>query len=161
MKIDRLAIQDLAKAFSRPIGTLLALAPNNDPFYLGEARMRGAEWFAALYHEHQFGRGVHLRRIHYRLISQETPVLRPTAEPYENTEECWAALCLASKDARYAGLVSIGDFVDRRNPAPTLRLADTPQASSVEIIDGSLSSFCELALAAAESNEFPPLSERF
>ncbi len=39
----------------------------------------------------------------------------PNGKPYENTEECWGVLNLASKAARYLRLVDPGAFVDRRN----------------------------------------------
>jgi hypothetical protein len=122
--VDWHAIQDLATAHERPLATLLALKCKNDPFYLGEARWRDAEWFAALYREHGFGRGVHLRRIHYRLVSQERPIQLPLGGDYINTMECWGAHCAAAKDARYARLVDANDFIDQRNPEADVRLPD-------------------------------------
>jgi hypothetical protein len=112
MKIDYAAIQTMASELKRPIASLLALSDGNDPHYLTPGRMHKAEWFAALYREHDFSAGVHLRRIHYRLVSQEEPVAMPSGEPYENTEHCWKILSGASKDARYAGLVDVTDFTD-------------------------------------------------
>ena len=67
---------------------------------------------------------MHLRRIHYRLVSQEAPILLPTGEDYVNTRRCWAFLCAAAKGARYAGLVKIDDFIDQRNPEADERLPD-------------------------------------
>jgi len=47
-----------------------ALAPANDPFYAaGPTRKNNAEWFADLFNRFGFRRGVHLRRIHYVLLS--------------------------------------------------------------------------------------------
>jgi hypothetical protein len=92
--------------------------------------MRNAQWFADLYHHHGFSAGVHLRRIHYRLVSQEEPAAMPSGEPYRNTEQCWAVLSGASKDARYAGLVDIADFTDQRNPETVLHLAEIVEDDS-------------------------------
>jgi hypothetical protein len=119
------AIHELARKFGRPIASLLALAPQNDPFYLGEARLRDAEWFAELYSEHEFGFGIHLRRIHYRLISQEMPIRLRDGSDYLNTVECWQKLCTAASAARYAQLVPLDHFVDQRNPECEVYLPDS------------------------------------
>lgn len=112
---------DTIKATARhnglTIADLCALSPKNDPFYTGRpAELKAAEWFAGLYHQFQYGTGVHLRRIHYRIVSQETAIERPDGQPYHNTDKDWNYLNEASKWARYLGLVSAGSFVDRRNP---------------------------------------------
>jgi hypothetical protein len=108
----------------RLIKEFLALAPQNDPFYAAApARQKSAEWFAELWHRMELKPGVHLRRIHYRLVSQESPVLMANGLPYENTERCWSEIGTASKAARYLGLVSPEAFVDRRNDEPFVQLA--------------------------------------
>jgi hypothetical protein len=99
-----------------------------DPFYLGKARIRDAQWFPDLYHECGFSRGVHIRRIHYRLVSQESPIPMPDGTDYENTRKCSERLGSAARDARYAELVDIDDFIDRKNPEPMLFLADPASA---------------------------------
>ena len=141
MKIDWHAIRDLSVALKRPIETLFALARRNDPFYLGESRIRDAEWFAILYREHGFGRGIHIRRIHYRLISQREPVQLPGGGAYLNTRDCHEVLGDAACSARYAGLVAAKDFDDRRNPEPMLFLAEQVDKPSVDIIDESITDF--------------------
>ena len=101
------------------VGDLIALAPQNDPFYVGTAGdVEKAQWFAGLWHEFGYTSGVHLRRVHYRLVSQDPPVIKPTGDPYQNTDRDWDYLNMASKCARYLGLVRPGAFVDRRNPDP-------------------------------------------
>ncbi len=114
---------------------LLALAPSNDPFCLHQpARQRNAQWFAELFERFGFGQGVHVRRIHYRIISQDTPVQRPDGGAYLNTTSSWALLVNASRDARYLGLVPGDAFVDRRNPDPEVffeaMLAGSQQVSN-------------------------------
>jgi hypothetical protein len=121
-----LEIRRLAKRFGRPIKTLLALAPQNDPFYGGKAAQRDAAWFAELYKKHGFGTGVHLRRIHCVLVSQETPVKLRDGADYLNTVECWQKLCTASKAARYLELVPLDHFVDQRNAEAGIYLPDAP-----------------------------------
>lgn len=58
---------------------------------------------------------MHLRRVHYRLVSQHNPTMHD-GTPYENTERCWGYLCDAGKFARYLGLVPVEAFEDHRNP---------------------------------------------
>lgn len=112
-------IKALAKEQGCKVTDLIVLARQNDPFYVGtDSDKLWAEWFAVLWHQFGYTRGVHLRRAHYQIISQDPPVKLPNGTPYENTDDCWNALCGAGKAARYLGLVDPGAFVDRRNPEP-------------------------------------------
>jgi len=115
-------IKDLAKEQKVRVTDLLALAPQNDPFYTGSpATVEAAEWFRELWERFGFVDGVHLRRVHYRLVSQDAPTM-PNGETYSNTEECWSFLCGAGKYARSLGLVPADGFVDRRNPDPHVKV---------------------------------------
>jgi hypothetical protein len=100
MKVDWHAIRDLSATLDRPIKTLV-LNDDTDPFYIGESRMRAAEWFAALYREYGFGKGVHIRRIHYRIVSQRDRVQLPDGSDYINTIKCSKALGEAASAARH------------------------------------------------------------
>jgi hypothetical protein len=103
----------------RGADSLYVLARNNDPFAKGTpAHVRDAEWFAEIWADFEFTTGVHLRRVHYRLLSAERKL--PSGEPYENTEGCWGKLCQAGAAARILGSVDAEAFVDRRNPQVTL-----------------------------------------
>lgn len=111
-------IKRLAKEKKCNVTDLLVLARQNDPFYTGSATDRAmAEWFAELWRSFGYTAGVHLRRVHYQLVSQEDPK-KHNGKPYENTENDWNYLCNAGKYARYLGLVDPAAFVDRRNPEP-------------------------------------------
>lgn len=69
-------IKTLKKRTGINISDLLVLAPNNDPFYAGQpAQQAQAQWFAHLWERFNFARGVHLRRIHYLLVSQPEPII--------------------------------------------------------------------------------------
>ena len=113
-------IKALSKATGRRIPELLAMASNNDPFYIMPAQTKQAEWFAGLWDKFNFPQGVHLRRIHYKLISQADPVLMVDGRPYQNTELCWQYIGNASKAARCLRLVDPIAFEDKRNPDATL-----------------------------------------
>jgi hypothetical protein len=68
-------LTDMGETLGRPLSTLIALARGNDPFCLAEGRMTAAIWFAEIYQRFGFTGGIHLRRIHYVLVSQEALVL--------------------------------------------------------------------------------------
>src|SRR5712692_2516031 len=117
-------IKQLSKATGQRVTDLIALAPQNDPFYTGTPTdCILAEWFAGAWCAFGYDRGVHLRRIHYQIVSQDPPLVLPNGLPYENTVECWDILNIASKAARYLGLVDAGAFVDRRAPETVIYAA--------------------------------------
>jgi hypothetical protein len=110
-------IKQLARQTGQRVTDLIPLAPQNDPFYTGTpGDWALAEWFAGLWQAFQYTTKVHIRRVHYQIVSQNPPVVMPNGLPYENTETCWNILNLASKAARYLQLVDPQSFVDRRNP---------------------------------------------
>ena len=99
---------------------LLVLAPQNDPFYAGNG-VEGdkALWFAQLWERFGYGSGAHLRRVHYRIVS-EGNIVKPDGELYENNNGCWQYIQGASRQARYLRLVDPEEVVDKRNPAPNI-----------------------------------------
>jgi hypothetical protein len=120
VRLDYETLKSVAKETGCTVRDLLALAPQNDPFYAGTPTGRAqAEWFADIWQRAGYYTGVHLRRMHYWCVSQ-AGLAQYNGEPYENTEEAWKNLCQASKQARYLGLVSIADIADHKNPAPHL-----------------------------------------
>ncbi len=134
------SIKQMAKEYGCKVTDLIALSPNNDPYYIGtDAHIRDAQWFKNIWE--QFGynvRGdIHIRRIHYRLISQNEPVLMPNPKPYENTDQCWAFITQAAKLARWLGYVDPCAFDDRRNGKPE-EFFRMPEMSPVIYTYGSL-----------------------
>lgn len=114
---DYATIKDMARERGIRVKDLCALAPANDPFYTGRpAELKAAHWFAALWQRFGYTTGVYLRRVHYQVVSQDPPVMRPDGAPYGNTQRDWSYLMNASKWSRYLRLVEPGAFVDRRNP---------------------------------------------
>jgi hypothetical protein len=129
--VSYLAIKRLSKELGRPTETLLALSINNDPFYAAiPNRRKLAEWFAGLWEQFGFGSGVHVRRIHYRIISQPEPILLPSGEPYRNTVYAFRQLIWGARDARYLGLVPGENFIDQRNNATVIWLQDAVEESA-------------------------------
>lgn len=114
-------IKELAKTTGRKISDLLAMACQNDPFYVMPVQAKQADWFLGLWSHFNLPPGVHLRRIHYLLVVQPTPFLMSDGAPYLNTVACWNKLGMASKSARILGLVDVELFEDHRNPDPILQ----------------------------------------
>ena len=145
--MDYEQIKALAKQNRCSVNDLIVLAPQNDPFYTGTPGDKAlGEWFASLWQAFGYGSGVHIRRVHYQVVSQDPPVLMPNGKPYENTVECWDVLNMASKAARYLQLVDPAAFDDRRNPgalvyarherpSPDIRLAGRLYQSDFQIPD--------------------------
>jgi hypothetical protein len=113
--------------------TLIAQAKSTDPFYLSESRMDAARWFADLYHRYGIQKGAHVRRVHYAFVSQDPRPLLPDGSQYENNFACWLFLSCSSRDARYAGLVDIDDFIDQKNPDPLVHMLEKHDGSEPEI----------------------------
>jgi len=126
-------IKRMAKDIGCRVGDLVALSPNNDPFYVGtESDKTLARWFKGLWDEYGYDYGVHIRRVHYQLVSQSPPPMMPNGDPYHNTEKCWGFISEAAKAARYLGLVDPGAFVDRRNPDPHI-YSNPPAEPSINV----------------------------
>jgi hypothetical protein len=112
-------IKTLAREMRTKVSDLLVLSPQNDPYYAGlPSREEAGRWFADVWEKFGFSDGVHLRRIHYRLVV--TPNTKPDGSRYLNSENDWQFLGVASLAARYLKLVPAEAFVDRRNPHPAL-----------------------------------------
>ena len=126
----------LAKDLGRPVETLVAQSPQSDPFYANRpGRREAAEWFAALWERFNFQRGIHLRRIHYALVSQREPVELAEGKHYKNTFECWQKLCVASRDARHLELVPADRGATRRAPRSSTWSSRRPPKSPWRMVN--------------------------
>jgi hypothetical protein len=118
---DHKSIRALAKEIKVPAIDLLAMAEVNDPFYVDiPYRTAAAQWFVELRDRIDFGYRFHIRRAHYKIVSQPIPVVKPNGEAYENTDRDWGLLLQASRDARYLELIDNGAVIDNRNPGATI-----------------------------------------
>lgn len=71
-KMDFNAIKLTAKERGCRVADFIALAQQNDPFYIGtKSQLDLAHWFKDVWVNFRYDQGVHLRRIHYRIISQD------------------------------------------------------------------------------------------
>lgn len=128
------SLKEIAKGNRTSVENLIALSPSNDPFYVGKpSDIANGEWFSELWEQFGYSRGVHLRRVHYQIVSQSPTIKMPNGEPYENTERCWDFLGQASKMARYLELVDPAAFVDRRNHDPIINAANYEYEPYIEV----------------------------
>jgi hypothetical protein len=130
-------IKKLAKELNRPASTLIALSPSNDPFSITPARHDGAHWFARIWKRFRLGPGTHVRRVHYKLISQAAPIKMSNGMPFKNTAECWEDMIGWSNDARYLDIVPAEDFIDRRNAKPLIYLPVGSRSGSLCLINNA------------------------
>jgi hypothetical protein len=134
MNYEYETIKQLAKEMGCKVTDLIPLAPQNDPFYTGTPTDWAlAQWFAGLWRQFGYQDKVHIRRVHYQIVSQRTPVLLPNGKPYENTSECWDMLNMASKAARYLQLVDPAAFSDRRNDDPVICAPSSSSSPSLRV----------------------------
>jgi hypothetical protein len=130
-------IREEAKLRGCSVKELLALTVNSDPFYAGmPSRRRNGEWFTALWDHLGRPRGAHLRRLHYLLVSEPTPPLRPDGAPYVNTYDNWMLLNGASREARYLGLVDPTALEDHRSAPPALFAGSRPTPAPAWDVSG-------------------------
>lgn len=86
-------VKRMAKALQCNTADLLVLARQNDPFYVGSPTERKmAEWFAELWRRFGYSAGIHLRRIHYQLVSQEDP-RKHNGKPYKISPTVFHQTC--------------------------------------------------------------------
>jgi hypothetical protein len=132
------AVKALAGKLGRPMATMVAQSLDLDPFMADRPgrRLDHAKWFAALWERLELPHGVHMRRIHYRLVVT-LGIKWPNGRPFRNTQRDWKRLCTSGADARYLGLVPIDAFVDRRAPEPIVFVPTDIGSDSSLLIHGA------------------------
>src|SRR5207237_7766064 len=86
-------IKQLAKTTGQRVTDLIVLAPQNDPFYTGTPNDWAlAEWFAQRWQAFGYTSGVHTRRVHYHIVSQDPPVRLPNGLAYAHRMEAWGLI---------------------------------------------------------------------
>ncbi|MEY9581520.1 hypothetical protein [Sinorhizobium fredii] len=155
MKIDYETIGAMAAELGCRRDDLIALSPGNDPFYVHRPGRRAeAEWFAGLWESLGFKSGSHPRRLHYTIISQDPPILKPNGKPYRNTENDWKTLLTASLSARYLRLIPDGALADHRNNPPILNASNPVTESPSVYIAGGYQA--DLVYAVPDNQVLPP-----
>ena len=155
-------IKQMAKEHGLRTKDLLALAPQNDPFYVGQpAQIEKAQWFADIWKMLGFVgvENVHLRRVHYRLVSQDPLIGMSNDTPYVNTDKCWWYLLNAGKYARDLHLVDEDAFVDRRNPDPVLNVFYYDEQGADWLVEGEPDEWLDSGLELPSVPDLPELEE--
>jgi len=95
----------------------------NDPFVLHnkESAEKKAKWFEEVWKKlNSEGKPIHLRRLHYKIVSQpeNDRIKTHDGRTYENEDKYWNYLLETSKYARELELIDPLLIVDMRNPEP-------------------------------------------
>ena len=119
------------------LGALTVMSNQTDPYRVDTpANHRDAAWFAQAWTETGARRGIHLRGLHYALVSVALEIIKPDGTPYRNTIEDWTFLQSVSGRARWLGYVAFEDIVDERN-APPILMPIGERAASVGLEDNA------------------------
>jgi hypothetical protein len=139
----RADLMTLAKKLRRQLSSLYTLGNPNDPWMAdADYRSKHAYWVADLFERMEIQSPIHVRQIHYRLVSQATPVPQVDGTPYVNTGDCFNRLCDAIRDARYLDLIPAGMIIDRRNPEPIINfVSDDDVSAEIEVSHGGVVQF--------------------
>jgi hypothetical protein len=149
--IDYDRLKAATRTLRRPLKSLYALDDDTDPFGAGTpGRRQRAEWIAGLWPRLEFRAGVHIRRVHYKLVSLPELVTRHNGEPYQNTYACWKGLGNAIRDARFLGLLPPNVIDDHRNPRPAIYFA--PRSDTTAMLQSKGGYACCLAPEASLSD---------
>lgn len=132
---DYATIKAMAVALGRPASTLYALSDTCDPFFIPPAREAAAEWFSEVWKALDPPNGVHLRRLHYSIVSlpEDRRPRKLDGTLYQNTEKDWRLLNAASVDARAMGLVDAARFTDRRAGEPLHVASENDEAVEASV----------------------------
>jgi hypothetical protein len=105
---------------------LTVLAVQNDPFRIDTpAAHRDGEWLAINAERLLGQRKIHLRGLHYALVT-DAPA-KPNGDPYRNTDADWGWLQEKAADAaRWLGFLPFDRIIDKRNDAPVEREFEQP-----------------------------------
>ena len=129
----RQVIEAAAREASLPLSDLTVLDKKVDPYRQDTpAGHRDGAWLAEQMVRLGITRPIHLRGLHYALVSS-TSLTKPDGARYLNTADDWEWLQVeAAKAARWLGYVPFDQIVDARNDAPVIVVHDTA-APEVEI----------------------------
>jgi hypothetical protein len=96
-----------------------------------------AAWFYKHWKSMGESKLIHLRRIHYHLVSKNAYyIVKGKIVQYTNTNTCWKYLVEASTNARILRLVDPTVIIDRRNPQMINNTTNPTQ--NLEIISGKI-----------------------
>lgn len=98
-----------------------------DPYRIDTpAHHRDAQWLADAWATAGARRPLHLRGLHYALVSLDPPIVKPDGDLYLNTDDCWTWLQAVGNRARWLGHIEFDDIVDERNAPPIVLTAPEP-----------------------------------
>lgn len=114
-------IETHANVNGHSLSTLTVMSTITDPYRIDTpANRRDAEWLAQAWQSCGARRPIHLRGLHYALVSTPHLAPMPDGTPFLNTWDCWLWLQAIANRARWLGIVAFEDIVDERNAPPQI-----------------------------------------
>jgi hypothetical protein len=117
------------------LNALTVLSAQRDPYRLDTPAGHAlGQWFAAQVDRFVSpGQTVHLRGLHYRLVSAPVPTLKTDGKQCRNNDDDWTWLIdKASKAGRWLGYVSLERIRDERNEPPEVSVTTQVLGAVVE-----------------------------
>ena len=106
-------IKSLAKKEGKKVKDFLALAMQNDPFYIKPSEINKAKWLLKIWKK-EGEPTKHPRGFHYRIMDKRYKM--HNGAEYINSENCWNYLKEGYKYARLLGLIPYESVLDHQNP---------------------------------------------
>ena len=125
-----------AETHNLSLDSLTVMSAAVDPYRIDTpSNHRDSKWLAIALAASGARRPLHLRGLHYVLISGD-PVIKPDGEPYRNTDDAWIWLQAVAGKARWLKYIPFEDFVDERSNEPIIYTRTLRRAPKVEIGSG-------------------------
>ena len=130
-----MTLKDYKQKTRLPINMLCVGAQQNNPYNCDTPmREKQGHWFAKILNDlYGSAATVHIRRVHYKMISQLEQIIMPNGKPYLNTSECYDDLNYASKYARNLRLIDPKRITDERNEDVILGPKIEKRPASIEL----------------------------
>src|SRR3974390_1424914 len=105
----RSTIEGFAAARGCSLADLTVMSTQTDPYRIDTpANRRAGAWRAEAWAASGCRRPIHLRGLHYALVSVSPKRIKPNGEPYRNTHEDWIWLENTAGGRRRVGLFGVG-----------------------------------------------------
>jgi hypothetical protein len=103
------------------LSDLTVMSGQTDPYRIDTpANRRDAEWLAQAWETCGARRPIHVRGLHYAIVSTPEVAAMPSGEPYLNLFDCWTWLQAVANKARWLRIIRFEDITDERNSAPKI-----------------------------------------
>lgn len=123
-------------ADNHTLDSLTVMSGATDPYRLDTpANHRDARWLAEAWARSGARRPIHLRGLHYALVSMDPPLTKPDGSTYVNSHDDWIWLQRIGNIARWLGYIEFAAVTDERNSGPLIYTLEEPRPPWVGLTD--------------------------